>query len=173
MDAKTQNHLDGIAGTAAIVREFDDFSDVAAVANFNVLERNHEALIQVWREGTVGAAGRVGFKRAKPVGDVEVVLTEVALEDVDVVAVGRILAILHGANRGGSHSGTIRGRVDEVRERTLQIDCDEGVVGLVLTALLVLGRQEVLNVRLVKSRRIGTGVRVGDRADHTTDSRRG
>jgi len=169
VDAKTQNHLDRVGRATTVVGQFNDLSDVAAVADFGMLKRNDEALVQVRRVVAEGARSRVLIDIAKPVGDVEVDRTEVALEDIDVLAVGRVAALTHRADRGRGHSRTVRGRVDEAGEGSLQVNRDESIPRAALARLLVQSGEHILTVGLVEVSGGGTGVRVGDSTAGTAD----
>jgi len=172
MDAKTQNHLDRVGRATTVVGQFNDLSDVAAVADLGMLKRNDEALVQVRRVVAVGARSRVLVDIAKPVGDMEVDRTEVALEDIDVLAIGRVAAFTHRADRGRGHSTAIRCRVDEVGEGSLQVNRDEAVPRTALARLLVQSGEHILTVRLIQVSGGGTGVGVSDGTAGAADSLR-
>ena len=130
VDAESSHSLDESGRSAAVVGQARDFSHVAAVTDFDEVERNHVANREVLEEQ----------------GRVDAELTEVAVEHVDGRGVGAGGGIT--IERTGRFSrevvSSLLGREHEVRERTLHQRTSEAVIRLILTGLLVDGGEQVL-----------------------------
>ena len=134
VDAESSHSLDESGRTTAVVGQGRDFSHVSAVTDFHEVERNDVSDREVLEEQR-----RVDSQ-----------LSEVAVKHVHRGGVGAGGSVTVEVTGGleGSRSRGLTVREHEVRERTLHQRSSEAVVGLILTGLLIDGREDVLEGRL-------------------------